>query len=412
MYISVFLALFSFIIVYLCFVKNKSERYTIGSYILALYFFSVSITFFIQEEDIIYSIEATIFFIIMLMLYIIPILKFKPKYLNYIPRYQLKLFNIVSYFFIIFGIISYIYFLPIVYRLFSSGGSLMVLRTDMVGGTNYVGEGILPLMLNFTCQFYPIVLVFYFYSISFLNNKKSFNNLLLFSSTAYILNVLTAVGRDGFILWMMSYIFTFLLFYNFMTSVIKAKQKKVFVYIFAISLAFLVPITVARFFRADIPESGTNSLKSYAGAQFANFNNFYNRIDKPEEIGYINNLFPILNSFGDQPNGHQDFLSNWEHNVFKYGVDPNVFSTFIGSFYLQIGTIGTIIISLFAFVIGSSLSRRCKRVDFSKLLLITIFSQLVLHGFFYFKLAYTVSFVYILCVIILATFFRNKLNRQ
>ncbi|WP_343021775.1 O-antigen polymerase [Flavobacterium sp. PL12] len=377
-----------------------------------MYFFSVSITFWIQEENIIYSIEATFFFLMVFMLYMIPILKFKPKYLNYIPRNQIKLFRVVSYFFIFFGIISYVYFLPIVYKLFSSGGSLMVLRTDMVGGANYVGEGFLPIILNFTCQFYPIILVFYFYSISYLNNKKIFNNLLLFSSTAYILNVLAAIGRDGFILWMMSYIFTFLLFYSFMTPVIKVKQKKVFIYIFVIALTFLVPITVARFYRGDVPDSGINSLKSYAGAQFANFNNFYNRIDKPEEIGSVNNLLPILNFFDGQSKGNQDFLSNWDNNVFKYGVDPNVFSTFIGSFFLQIGTIRTVGVSLFAFIIGSSLSRRCKRVDFSKLLLITIFSQIVLHGFFYFKLAYTVSFVYLISVIILAAFFKNKLNRK
>ncbi|HJF69446.1 MAG TPA: hypothetical protein K8V05_01670, partial [Butyricimonas virosa] len=72
------------------------------------------------------------------------------------------------------------------------------MRTDMVGGTVYFNVNIFYYLTTFVSQFYPIILICYFFSITNLHYSRSYNYLLLFSSTAYIVNVLASVGRDGF----------------------------------------------------------------------------------------------------------------------------------------------------------------------------------------------------------------------
>lgn len=405
MYWCVTIILLSLFSVYKIFKYNLKE-YNIGAYLLSLYSLLPILTLFYKSEGIIFSLEATLYFILILFLFIIPVLKFKGNELVTQSKHQLSLFTICSYFFIITGLLSIIYYTPIVFRLFSSNISLLTLRTNMVGGETYLNTTFFSIFLNFTCQFYPIILVFYFYSITFLNKSRSFNNLLLLSSTAYILNVLTAIGRDGFILWLMSYIFAYLIFNKFMSDYIRKKQKKIFSIFLILGLSFLIPITAARFFNSEKGE-GINSLVKYAGgSQFSNFNNFYNRIDHPEHYGSIKNIFPI---FDLTKTKNTSFLDDWENKVWALGVDTNVFSTFIGSIYLNIGRFGTLILAITAFLLGNTISRKSQTIDFSKIMLITLYSQVILHGYFYYKLAYSVSNLYMVTVIVLAMFFRKKL---
>lgn len=405
MYLCVFITLLAIFITSIIYRKNL-YGYTIGSFLISLYSFSVFLTVFNKEEEIAFSIEATLYFILILLLFLIPILKFKANKIVQISRFRLPLFEKLCWFFIISGVFAYFYFIPVIYNLFSSNTSLLTLRTDMVGGERYVEGGLLSNILNLTCQFYPIILVFYFYSITFLQKRRFFNNLLLLSSTAYILNVLSVVGRDGFILWIMSYFFAFLLFKKFMSEDTRKRQRQILIYFVILASCFLVPITIARFFYQGIDE-GVNSLIKYTGAQLSNFNNFFNRVDNPEDYGDLTNLFPIL-SLGSSEKGV--FLDEWEYKVRIFGVDPNVFSTFIGSFYQSLGFWATLILAIVAFFMGNRISRKSSTVDFSKMLLITVFSQVVLHGLFYFKLAYAVSNIYIIAVVILSFFFRRRIR--
>ncbi|GEM_PF-2700603 len=403
MYLCTLLTLVILLSIYFIY-RRKNNSLTIGNYILLLYGLSVSLTFLNNNQDIIFSIEATFFFNLILLLFLIPIIKYKgDTFINLSPK-QIILFNKISYFFIWTGIATILFFLQAVIRVFTSDVSLLVLRTNMVGGERYVNTGFLLNIFNLISQFYPIILIFYFYSITFLKKSKRFNTLLLISSTSYIFNVLSAVGRDGFILWLMSYLFAFLIFKNYMIRNVYRKQIKIFFYFFTIALVFLIPITVSRFFYQG-KKAGIESLVNYSGSQFANFNNIFNRVPNPEKHGSLYNLFPILNL---NKNNNEDFLTEWENRVWVLGIDPNIFSTFIGSIYLEIGKLGTFIFAVCFSIIGNFISRASKTTSFSRILLLTLFSQIVLHGLFYYKLAYTVSNIYMISVVILSILFRVK----
>lgn len=396
-----------FILLLVClYIKLHHQTYfSIGIYLLSLYICSIAISFLEDSSEKIYTLEASFYFLISLLLFLIPILRFNPQKIERIKLYNENVFRYICHVFIIGGICSYIYFLPIVYKLFTSGISLLTLRTDMVGGEVYFKINIFYYFCTFICQFYPIILVFYFFSITNLQYSKFYNNLLLFSSTAYIINVLASIGRDGFVLWSMSYIFAFILFYNYLSHEQIKKQKLLFKRILLLFMLFFIPITLARFFMNGFKD-GILSVFSYFGQQFGNFNNIYNRVNI-DLIGVdVSDILPILVKKQNEINIITEQRSFYD----LFGVDKFVFATFIASFYLGIGPLLTLIWGGVHAILNSLLIKVRKVISLGTVLYLTLLAQLPLHGIFYYKLGYTISNLYVICVILLSVFFSYNIR--
>ena len=60
--------------------------------------------------------------------------------------------------------------------------------------------------------------------------------------------------------------------------------------------------------------------------------------------------------------------------------------------------------------VNSILTKVYGVVSFGKILYITLLAQLPLHGIFYYKLGYSVSNLYVICVIILSIFFSYRIK--
>ncbi|WP_455509212.1 hypothetical protein, partial [Butyricimonas paravirosa] len=273
-------------------------------------------------------------------------------------------------------------------------------RTDMVGGEVYFNVNIFYYLSTFICQFYPAVLICYFFSITNLHYSKLYNNLLLFSSTAYIVNVLASVGRDGFVLWSMSYIFAFMLFYKYLSVEQIKIQKSLFKKLLFIFLLFFIPITVARFFMNGFKD-GILAMFSYFGQQFGNFNNLYNKVDFNLLNIDLSTIFPFLQN----EQLVSDIITEQRNFYNQFGVDKFVFATFIGSFCVGIGPLLTLVWASGHAVLNSILINNKKNVRLGCVLYITLLSQIPLHGIFYYKLGYSVSNVYVICMILLSILF-------
>ena len=248
MWYCVLIAMFVLFLVYKYLKLKQRTCFSVGIYLIVLYLCSVACSFLVDNSNKVYSLEASCYFVVVLLLFLFPILKYDTTKVNKIALHNPIAFKCLCDVFIVGGICAYIYFLPVVYNLFFSGTSLLILRTDMVGGESYYETNVFYYVVTFLCQFYPVVLVCYFFSITHLCYSKHYNNLLLFSSTAYIVNVLSNVGRDGVVLWSMSYIFTFILFYRFLSKEQIRWQRRLFKRLLFVFMLFFVPITVARFF--------------------------------------------------------------------------------------------------------------------------------------------------------------------
>lgn len=61
-------------------------------------------------------------------------------------------------------------------------------------------------------------------------------------------------------------------------------------------------------------------------------------------------------------------------------------------------------------VLNSILISNKKIVPFGKILYITLLAQIPLHGIFYYKLGYSVSNIYVICVILLSILFSYNIK--
>lgn len=405
MLICVLIVLFVLILIYTYVEKKQQTHFSIGTYLLFLYISSILLSFLEDNSNKVYTLEASFYFLTTLLLFIYPVLKFDQRKIEKFSLCNERLFRCLCNVFIIGGICAYIYFLPIVYKLFTSGNSILILRTDMVGGTVYFNVNIFYYLTTFVSQFYPIILICYFFSITNLHYSRSYNYLLLFSSTAYIVNVLASVGRDGFVLWSMSYVFSFILFYKYLSVEQIRMQKKLFKRLLFVFLLFFIPITVARFFMNGFKD-GILSMFSYFGQQFGNFNNLYNKVDFSLLKVDVSTILLFLKN----EQLASDIISEQRNFYNQFGIDKFVFATFVGSFCVGIGPLLTLVWASGHAVLNSILISNKKIVPFGKILYITLLAQIPLHGIFYYKLGYSVSNIYVICVILLSILFSYNIK--
>lgn len=378
------------------------KRLNIGIYLLAVYIGSIAGSFYIEPfADHKYSYQASFYFLFVLLMFLIPILKFKSTQVRAIAPANPHLFNAIACAFIVLGLASHLTYLPKVIDLFSSGESFAAMRSDVVGGeTNYEINGVFYLFALFS-QFYPIVLVFYFYSLTHTNNGWLFNALLLLSSTTYIVSILLAVGRDGVVLWAMSYVFTYILFARMMTSKQRMYQRRLAYCLGAAFGCIFWSITSSRHLVGKDYSALAKTTVSYFSMQFGNFNNFYNTITAPQDD--VATILPVVRFLGHSP------AATWQqkHDVYflLYNIDVNVFATFIGDLFMSMDTrILAIVAVLYCGFLCLVVKSR-KIVSLGQIIGITLIAQMPLHGIFYNKLMYTVSNIYMVVGIFLAVLF-------
>lgn len=169
-----------------------------------------------------------------------------------------------------------------------------------------------------------------------------------------------------------------------------------------------ISITISRFV-IDGENKVISGLISYFAQQFGNFNNQFNNLPLLfSGAGNLSYLFPILDFFNNSTT--MSFLEMNNFYQFKYGFDPNVFSTFLGSFYFKIGFWKTLIFCFIFMLFGLLIMKKHRSLSFGRLLLVTLYSQLILHGLFYYKLSYSVSSIYIITVFFLSFVFSFKIR--
>lgn len=379
--------------------NTTGRQINIGSYLIIFYIFSLLCSFIINVEDKIYTFEASFYFLAILLLFLFPILKFNSNDIHSIASVNIRIFNYISYVFIFIALVSYLYSLFDLIQLSSGYWSIAGFRGDIAGSVVVRDNSIIYYIVALYCQFFPVVLVFFFYSVAFTSNGKIFNSLLLFSSTAYVVHVLVDAGRSGLVLWPMSYGLTYILFRKMLNNTQRYYLKKVLYCMICLFLLILIPITISRFSLDGDKFSWVTSLFSYFGQQFGNFNHLYDAV-----IFKSNNfikLFPILNPFEYRPS----VLEAYYATLILDALDLNVFSTFIGSFTKILDNKLFLFISAFYNLILYRLLFRTKVVSLGEIIIVVLISQIPLHGLFYYDLNFVISNIYMILTILLSLLF-------
>ena len=310
------------------------------------------------------------------------------------------------------GFLSIGFFLPHAARALS--GNIDVNRRELYLQQEILGGfGIVNSIFSLISNMFIIAIVYSFMNMIPRNGKRNVIRafLLLFSSFSYVVYILAYVGRDGVVYWIMSFVFCFLLFKDFLSKNDLRRLKRVFIYSLPVIAIPFMMISISRFSESN--EGVAYNILHYAGMQIKTFNDHY-AIDVP--IQYGRGSFPVFIDFiekvGFSVKATPEKLERFKYYL-DYGIEPWKFSTFIGSFMSNFGKIGTLIFLFVMSLLTRKIIKKTRKTgifDFSNLLLFILLYQVVYWGVFYFRMLSTNY--YILAVILLFIMFKVARSRN
>ena len=219
---------------------------------------------------------------------------------------------------------------------------------------------------------YVISLFLFNYLFKFSPQKKLVILLLLFSSTTIIFSNIIIAGRDGIIKWGFLLIGNYLLFFQKLSDPEK-KQYILMILLFLLpAVGIFIFTTKGRF--GEEQSTVLNSIFSYYGQGFLNFSKIFDTFFNGTYYGRM--TFPVF--FSDSVG-----IANLNNKFTDIKFDLNIFPTIIGSFFLDFGYWGTLIVTLIIFFFFKFIAF-IKVKNLFYIILTLYLYQAVICGVFYF----------------------------
>ena len=224
---------------------------------------------------------------------------FRDQKLKSIKIERIFLYRALESFLLIGGFLSILFFLPFAFTaltgdIASKREMVVYGSTVVVHGYTFADFGIINSICSLMSNLFIIAQVCSFINLIPINGKRNVCKayLMLISSLSFVVYIFAYAGRDGVVYWLMSYVFCFLLFRNFLFKSDLKRIKRVFALVFA---AIMIPFLMISKSRFSEMEGGTVLwFINYAGMQLRNFNNHY-QIEFP--LLYGRHTFPIIYDF-------------------------------------------------------------------------------------------------------------------
>ncbi len=370
-----FILAFFVIMIWMTTVYRRKKSFILPSvFVLGLYFISVLLSYphvIVNEELLSLDpkyFEASIVFLSLLLLYLLPFTNIREDKVKSIVLPNAKTLYVFSVAIIFLSLFSIIFFTPTVIDVFSveNLGDARILMTQE---GPFVEVSIWNTIASVSASLYTIALILFFiYRAKGTNKKMSI--LLLASSFSYVFNVFAYVGRDGVVFWIFSFIGTYWLFRNYISSKDKKTIRKYFNIFLIIAIPLFMAITFDRF--SDNPLAG---IISYMGQSFPNFTLAYHA-DYPVSGG---NSFPLFKEILGLP------MTESYSGEFG-GTVTWVFGTFLKSFLLNFDIIGTIILGLgMGLILKLTFRKNSSVFYFHQLFIYFLYFQIFSQGVFYFR---------------------------
>lgn len=303
-----------------------------------------------------------------------------------------KVINVLT----IGSFLSFVYYIPSSIAAISVGlENIESVRNQIgVSGENpFIQRSLFNTIASVFSTFYMVQISLFFVNI-IKENKISFKSLIiLLSSMSYVFLMLSFLGRDGFLFWIISFIVLYIFFSKFMEDKLRNKIKRSFLILSVPFIFIFVYITMGRFLlggEVDI----LYPFVSYLGQGPINFTYLFNIDFIPSGGSKTFSLF-----FGNVNNEISSYNS---YILDSHGINTGVFRTLVGSFYPDFGTYGTLAFSIIVSVLIFKLKPKRKDTwDFSYMLVYMLYIMIMYQGIFYFRLYDKASNLYILIVFIL-----------
>ena len=402
---------FIYFVLFFLIMWRKQRSFNIGSLIVLFYIISSFFAILINKFDLMINykeidIVPTFLYCILLTISIIPFYKFRSDKIKLITLANKKLFITISWVLIILTFISLGIVIPNIKSTLTL--NFVDVRKEFYEdtGTFYEFAGLpwYQYLINFAPSFSPILLLFFFYSVVYMDNKEIFNILLLLSSVVLSLNSILSAARTQVIYWFM----TFCALYICFKPQFKTKSKlKILVPSSIIGIFGIIYIFSVSTSRFEDRESGTlGSLISYSGQSFLQFCSVYDHYTFDKLT--FDRVFPITSKY---ILGHKFTNTQFrDQQSLRIGANTAVFFTFLGDAMLDFGKFGMIIyVLIFYFISIKCLKRKdYSSISLSQMIIFVLLMRQTLLGLF----AYVYTSISSSIMIIGSLFIALLLNKK
>lgn len=361
----------------LLFSKFK-KKWVISTYIIAIYLFTLVVALTLGAiipffED---SKKGAFIFASGISLFVLPFLRNPPMIVGVDnPRSIKKLTDIcvlISGFLVVLEILI----MPAVIESFSVGFTELREGERSVESSNILILPFLKLM-DFFNPLSFVLLTIFFYLFTFVKGCQGVKFLVFLASLSAPYFGIVTGGRTQMIYWLMSLIFNYFLFYKYLSP---QRRKSLTKYSFVIIGIIVIYVGIATVDRFENTKLGTeNSLLSYIGQPYWNFNNFIENYTSKSIT--LRRIFPFGYSLLYGNSSLQDYRDLVEA---QSGMDIGIFYTLLGDLFVDIGLVGMYIYASVYFIVVYYILRK-KTIKLSTLLIVSLLFLIPLQGVFYYS---------------------------
>jgi hypothetical protein len=254
---------------------------------------------------------------------------------------------------------------------------------DLAAGAMGEGNYLLVLPNILCCNPFPtLALFFWLYLKTFTNAPLIVRAGILMASVVQAITSIVTAGRSAMIYWT----FDFFLLYSYFYQYLPKSTKRV-INLTALTIGGLIgfvfiSITIARFDTTDsLTSNPLDSLFGYAGQHINNFSTMI--VHGGETPLSLDRIFPLFSKLtGAQ--GAYDMADHYDMLVAHVpsGVLVNVFDTFGGELYLDLGWVGYISFMLLLMAITLYIRNNWQELTFHRIFVLAIAVAFFSHGLF------------------------------
>ncbi len=362
--------------------------------------------FFGYDESYRVQLEPMVFLSLCLLIALSGVFTYSDRYHRTLVIENVLLLRRLETFQIVTSVAALVFFLPLAINALS--GDVSANRWNIEEIQQNLGSyGLINSFFSLVGNLFVLSILLAFVNLATIGRGGSARRakILLILSSVNIVYVFAYVGRDGLVYWMLSFVFLYLLFRDFMPAAEKTKVKRMARIIAVPAVIGFSLITQSRF--ADQDKSVLSWLFIYAGSQIFNFNDQY-LVNAPPTRGlvYFRQIVEVAD-FAAGKKREPVLREDWWENYTAYDVQPWNFSTYFGSFVQDLSRSGALLLTIaIALCTRASLRKQAQTgvFDFSTMLCFVVLSQIVLFGVFYYRQFAT--FYFQLAMIIIAISFR------
>ena len=282
-----------------------------------------------------------------------------------------------------------------------SGMSVIEMRTAYFQQELYYSRSgmLISYINNISHILYPIYIFFFFYISHYYPKQILFAVLLIISSLSIVVANLTIAGRDAIVQWMIMFSCLFILFRPLMTKNLKRSILLLGSIIAILASIIFVFITMQRF--GEKSKDIIDSFLSYYGQGFINFSKYFELFHDGSLFG--RSTFPAI-----FPVEERVSIVGLNYTFPSINFELNVFTTLIGSFYMDFGYFGTIALCISIFLLFM-LIKKLYRNDFAYYFLLVFVLQILICGVFYF-MQYSLMFQKIFAVLLVFSIYKKLMR--